>query len=95
VLSDQHEELRSTWTGPSKYPLKMHRAQFVFCLTKCGWIFHGGSKRDTSNILAPALMSDFRSVTKSWKGAVAFQVCQRFAVNIERYHFPWSCSENS
>lgn len=66
MLSDQHEELRRVWTWPSKYLLKMHKVQFIFGhLTKCRWIFHGGSKRDTSKIAAPALMSGFTSVTKS------------------------------
>lgn len=78
------EHLRRMWTWPSKYLLKMHKVQLIFGhLTKCRWIFHGGSKRDTSNIAAPALMSDFKSVTKSWKGATAFQVCQRFLLTLK------------
>lgn len=57
-------------------------------LTKCGWIFHGGSTKDTSDIAAPALMSDFKSVTKSWKGTITFRVCQRFLLTLKDSIFP-------
>lgn len=93
VSSDQHEELRRMWTWPSKYLLKMHKVQFIFgCLTKCRWIFHGGSKRGTSSI---ASHGRFQICYQELEGHYSLPSLPEISVDTERQHFPWSCSEKS